>query len=225
MIGIFDSGAGGEYTLRVLRDLAPQADVCLLADRENAPYGTKDEATLVRLVRRNIRRLKDAGCDEILIGCCTASTVYHLLSKGEQHSVYPIIDPTARAAVSGGQRIGVIATEATVRSRAFTSAIKKIAPRARVSELAIQALVSMIESGVTDARHTEGDKEKIRALLSPMSSEGIDTLILGCTHFPFVCGIISEIFRDARIISSAHEGVKEITKHARLEGAGRTFYI
>ena len=128
MIGIFDSGAGGEYTLSALRALAPHADVCLLADRENAPYGTKDEATLVWLVRRNIRRLKDAGCDEILIGCCTASTVYSQLPQNERVSVYPIIEPTVRAALCGGPRIGVIATEATVRSRAFASEITKVSP-------------------------------------------------------------------------------------------------
>ena len=226
MIGIFDSGAGGEHTLHVLRRLMPSADLCLLADRENAPYGTKDEKTLVRLVREDVRRLRDAGADKILIGCCTASTVHHLLCAEEQKISHPIIEPTVKAAVSvTSGRIGVLATQATVRSHAFSDMLHRMIPKVEVIELATQELVSMIESGVTDTHSTDDDAKKILKLTYPLIEADIDTLILGCTHFPLVSGIISELFGNARIISSAYEGARELARTADTNGNGRTIYL
>ena len=227
MIGIFDSGAGGEHTLCKLRELAPTADLCLLSDRANAPYGTKDERTLVRLVKKDIERLREAGADEILIGCCTASTVHHLLCAEEQKISHPIIEPTARAAVKATEsgRIGVIATQATVRSHEFTRAIRTLCPDAYVREYAAQPLVAMIEGGVTDLRHNSENVAKIKNTLSDMLAEDIDTLILGCTHFPLISGIISELFGNARIISSAYEGAREMAACANTQGTGLTIYL
>lgn len=226
MIGIFDSGAGGEHTLSILRALAPSADICLLADRENAPYGTKDEQTLVRLVQEDVRRLCAAGADEILIGCCTASTVHSLLTAEQRRITHPIIEPTAKAAckISSG-RVGVIATQATVRSHAFLRAIRAIDKNTDVHELAVQELVSMIESGLTDEHHTSGDEEILRELMLPLINADVDTLILGCTHFPLVSGIISRIFGNARIVSAAYEGVYALTRAASLKGKGQTIYL
>ena len=125
MIGIFDSGVGGKLALHELRKAVPNADLCFFADERNAPYGKKSENELVPLVRESIRVLKDAGADRILMACCTASTVYHLLSSEEREMCMPIITPTAKAAVAAasGGRIAVIATAATVKSRAFSREI------------------------------------------------------------------------------------------------------
>ena len=100
MIGVFDSGVGGMTAFDELRRLLPCEDMVYLADRSNAPYGTKSERELVFLVREDIRRLRELGCEKILVACCTASTVVSLLSEAERRICTPIILPTARAAVS-----------------------------------------------------------------------------------------------------------------------------
>ena len=220
MIGVCDSGEGGRVAVEELRWLAPDADICFFADRLNAPYGTKSQAELLSLLRADIRRVREAGADEVLIACCTASTVFDLLTAREKRGVYPIITPTAKAAVkkTKNRRIGVLATEATVRSRAFSREILKIEPRAYVTELATQRFVDYVEQNRIDRRDIGKTVEKLK-------EEHIDTLILGCTHFPRLSGIISEYTGSIEIISSAREGALEIAKHARLAGSGATIYL
>lgn len=220
MIGVCDSGEGGRVAVEELRSVTPTADVCFFADRENAPYGTKTPGELLALLRADIRRVRDAGADEVLIACCTASTVYDRLTAGEQQGVYPIITPTARAALkkTGNGRIGVLATEATVSSHAFARELCRIEPSARVIEIAAQRFVEYVEGGKVDY----GD---VKATIEKLKRENIDTLILGCTHFPRLSGIISEYAGSITIISSAREGALEIAKYARLAGSGATIYL
>lgn len=220
MIGVCDSGEGGRVAVEELRRLAPDADICFFADRPNAPYGTKSQSELLSLLRADIRRVREAGADEVLIACCTASTVFELLTAREKRGVYPIITPTARAAVekTKNRRIGVLATEATVRSRAFSREILKIEPRAYVTELAAQRFVDYVERGSIDRRDVRKTVEKLK-------EEHIDTLILGCTHFPRLSGIISEYTGSIEMISSAHEGALSIARSAHLDGSGATIYL
>lgn len=95
MVGIFDSGMGGEFALREFVSLCPNERAELFADRENAPYGTKSEPELIRLVKRDIDILRSRGAERILMACCTASTVYPLLPSEYQRAVIPIIDRRA----------------------------------------------------------------------------------------------------------------------------------
>ena len=133
MIGIFDSGDGGLAAAREVRRLFQKEDIVLLADRKNAPYGTKTEEELISLVKEDIRRLSEMGCEKILVACCTASTVFPLLSEGEQQICLPIIHPTAEA-VCGSAHTAVIATERTVNSHAFSSEILRIYPKTKVNK-------------------------------------------------------------------------------------------
>ena len=137
MIGVCDSGEGGVVAVEELRAISPTVDVCFFADRKNAPYGTKSPDELLSLLRADINRVRDAGADEVLIACCTASTVYCRLTEEERRGVYPIIAPTAKAALEKTKNgcIGVLATEATVLSHAFAREIKRNEPNARVIEL------------------------------------------------------------------------------------------
>ena len=220
MIGVCDSGEGGVVAIEELRAISPTVDVCFFADRKNAPYGTKSPDELLSLLRADINRVRDAGADEVLIACCTASTVYCRLTEEERRGVYPIIAPTAKAALEKTKNgcIGVLATEATVLSHAFAWEIKRNEPNARVIELAAQRFVEYVERGKTDYRDVEATIEKLKR-------NNIDTLILGCTHFPRLSGIISEYAGSITVISSAREGALEIAKHARLAGAGATTYL
>lgn len=220
MIGVCDSGEGGRVAVEELRAIAPLADICFFADRDNAPYGTKSPIELLSLLRMDIRRVREAGADEVLIACCTASTVYDRLTREERRMVYPIIAPTARAAVEKTKngRIGVLATRATVASHAFKREVVKLLPTSVVSEIEAQRFVNYVECGRIDRKDVKATVEKLK-------NEGIDTLILGCTHFPRLSEIISEYADGITLISSAREGALEISRGVCLDGSGATIYL
>lgn len=220
MIGVFDSGAGGLIALKHLRKLSPNSDICFFADRENSPYGTKSEKELVYLVEKDVERLSRAGATKILMACCTASTVWHLLKDEYKEICCPIILPTAKAASTAtkNKRIGVIATERTVKTKRFSTAVKNIDNTIEVTELAAQPLVRMAENQAFE-------KEEVKRLLRLLINSEIDTLLLGCTHFPIFENEIAELFPNVKLISSAYEGAKYISKNTRDEGCGKTIFL
>ena len=227
MIGVFDSGAGGLTAIAELRRLAPSLDICFLRDEKNSPYGTKSQSELVKLVRKDIKRLSLAGADRILMACCTASTVHSLLPRSMRSISEPIIMPTAKeaASVTHSGRIGVIATEATVRSEVFTKALRKYPAVSEVFELPAQRLVSMVDGGAKDGNITQSERDEIFTLISPLRNKNIDTLILGCTHFPHLYLTVSGMLPGVKLVSSSKEGAKEIIKSISLHGTGKTLYL
>ena len=226
MIGIFDSGVGGITVAKELRRLSPLSDLCFFADRKNAPYGTKSEAELIPLVKRDAEILFNMGAERIIMACCTASTVHRLLPEELKRITVPIIEPTARAAAKATKngKIGIIATEATVRSSAFGKALSKYEVIRDVLEVPAQPLVGMVESGARDGNIGKNDKMLLCEILTPFRHGGFDTLILGCTHFPHLYGEISEILPGVKIISSSHEGALEIVKEPLKKENGRIIY-
>ena len=227
MIGIFDSGAGGYAFLRELRRLTKNADVILFCDKRNAPYGTKNEDELKLLVSRDIKILTSHGASAVLMACCTASTVYEGLTKAERKISTPIIFPTSKAAVlkSRSGKIGIIATERTTLSGAFPKSIKALSKSATATSFCAQELVNMIENGVTDQTINAENREKIKNVLSAALSSDIDTLILGCTHFPHLKKTISSLFSGVEIIDSAREGARSFLGSEALYGEGKTVLI
>ena len=226
MIGVFDSGDGGLCTVEKIRTLSPLADVCFLADRKNAPYGTRSTMEILSLAKKNIKRLREEGAERVLIACCTASCVYPLLSEEEKKVSVPIIDATARAAAekTKTKKIGVIATQATVRSGAFEKSIKRLLPSAEVYTEEAQELVSLIESGVRDENANTRSIEKIKKILSRIKKYNFDVLVLGCTHFPRLEKTVSEIV-ERETVSSALAGALEILKTADTNGSGKRIFI
>ena len=211
MIGILDSGTGGENTLAKLRERCPLADVIFLRDEKNAPYGMKTREELVEIVAENIRILTRRGAEAVLIACCTASCIWEYLPIEERGLSYPIIDAVARRAreLTSSGRIAVIATDATVRERAFSSRLLGMS----VIERSAQGLVGMIEGGLSDASITHSDRQIIRNILSAFDGSGCDTLILGCTHFPSLIGTFIEEGEKIGIkhtVSSSAEGAEVI---------------
>jgi len=227
MIGVFDSGAGGLTAISEIRRLAPMADVCFFADRKNAPYGTKGRNELIRLVKADIERLRLFGAERILMACCTASTVHRYLPAETRAIAEPIILPTAREAarVTADGRIGVIATEATVASGAFSKALSRFANVKEIFELPLQALVSLVERGARDNRVTKKEKNELRKMLLPIKESGVDTLILGCTHFPHLEAEIGDCLPGVKLVSSSREGAIEVLKTTSPHGTGKTYYI
>ena len=224
MIGVFDSGVGGICAFREVRRLLPREDIVYLADRKNAPYGTKSEDEIIALTKADIKRLKTVGADRILIACCTASSVYDHLDKEEREISLPIIRPAAEKAAQG-KGIAVIATERTVKSGIFTREVRRLSD-APIFEFSAQRLVALVECGCRDGRiNAEGEREleRIKELIKRVNA---DTLILGCTHFSHLegefqarCGV--------RTVSPAREGALALVNmiKTRRKENGKTIYM
>lgn len=204
-IGIFDSGIGGLTVLKEMIERLPGEDTVYLGDTARVPYGTKSSDTVVRysieiadyLIRRHDVKL-------IVIACNTASA-YALeeLSTELNIPVIGVIGPGSRMAVreSKSGKIGVIGTEGTIKSRAYEDAIKKIEPKVNVTSTACPLLVPIAEEGLGD-----GDIAHlaIRKYLTGITEAGVDTLLLGCTHYPILKGAIADtIGRDIVLVDSA----------------------
>lgn len=227
MTGIFDSGVGGLAAYFELRRLLPREDIIYLADRKNAPYGTKTKDELIALTKKDIKRLCDMGARQVLIACCTASTVYSELSKWERKIATPIITPASRVAAEG-ERIAVIATEHTVRSGAFGREIRKFSQASEVFERAEQALVAMVESGSRDGRISDECEGEIRQIAEWVTDIRADTLVLGCTHFSHLELTLREMLPFVKIVSPAREGARAIKEKITVQNAtgnGREIYI
>ena len=216
MLGLFDSGNGGLNTVRYIKEHAPEVDLVYLIDRRRAPYGTKSEKELVGIADENIKRLVDMGAERVLIACCTASTVHPLLPSETAHISLPIISAVADEArrSTRSRRIGVIATEHTVKSHAFRDAL----PDCEVYEHAAQWLVGAIDGGLCDGSVTASDVRKIENMLGGVLNNHPDTLVLGCTHFPAVAETVAKIasaYGIGNVIDSARVGAELLIKEAK----------
>ena len=232
MIGVFDSGVGGLTAYTELRRLLPTADIIYLADRGNAPYGTKPTEELCRLVTEDLRILRALGAKIILMACCTASTVWQLLSDADRAIATPIIQPTAKRAVSESRgHVAVIATTHTAKSHAFRDEIERTAYKMgekappRVTEIATQPLVSLVECGERDGSVTEVGQRIIADVTDGIRELGADTLILGCTHFPHLKDHIRKRLPDTALINPSLEGALEIARTTENRGSGSTVFI
>lgn len=211
MIGIFDSGVGGFCAYREVRRLLPRENILYLADRKNAPYGTKTKEKIIALTKADIKRLTDAGAEIILIACCTASTIHEHLSREERQISLPIIAPAAEKAAKVGKRIAVIATEHTAGSSAFGKVINQFGGGG-VFEFAEQRLVSLVESGCRDGRVSEECRLELKKIREKLLALEADTLILGCTHFSHLEGEFHKLLPSLNIISPAREGALALVK-------------
>ena len=215
MVGLFDSGSGGLNTVRYLQ-AAGDVDLVYLIDRENAPYGIKTKKELIGITERNIRHLVDMGARRVLIACCTASTVYRSLGKEYREKAIPIIEAVANAAKNStrSHRIGVIATKRTVDSHAFVRALAGC----KTYELALGELVGMIDSGLSDETVREDDEKRLEEMLKPILVKDVDTLILGCTHFPSLKKTALKIasrYGVTSVVDSALIGAELLTEASR----------
>ena len=214
MLGLFDSGRGGLNTVRCLKETGDDCDLVYLIDGSNAPYGTKTEGEIVEIATKNIGLLQRMGVSRVLIACCTASTVHHLLPKEYRSVSIPIIEAVAdeaRKATHSGA-VGVIATRHTVKSGAFERALKGLS----VKQISLSELVPLIDSGLSDETATDSDIRMLGTMLEPILKENIDTLILGCTHFPALkktIGKIADKYKGVQLIDSARVGADVLRKY------------
>ncbi len=229
MLGVFDSGRGGRHALAALRTRLPDADIAFFADTAHAPYGTKTEADLLPLVENDIHRLRHAGAQQILCACCTASCILPALPCALRSQVFPILIPTAEAAVrvSKTHRYMLLATQATVNSGCLAEAVYRTDSLASIVCRGAPGLVTLAEADRKDWRDSA-----VRAALLPLIREArrhkIDTLILGCTHFSSFRSIFAEALPHVHIIGSAEEGARAFSQmlpDTARRGCGRTVYL
>lgn len=192
-IGVFDSGIGGLTVVAELRRRLPGERILYVGDTARVPYGGKSAETVIRYSREISDLLLAEGAKMIVVACNTASALAVPVISGE----YPIpvtgvLQPGASAAVrtTRNAHIGVIGTRATIGSEAYSRAIKSLDPDLRVSSTACPLLVPLIEEGLFEDTITEA---VLRRYLGPLLAQGIDTLVLGCTHYPLLKPAIRSI--------------------------------
>lgn len=210
-IGVFDSGVGGLTVVSALQRALPSESILYLGDTARLPYGTKSQATVERYTRRNVDFLEQRGVKAIVVACNTASALA-LDELETEVPVWGVVEPGARRAAEASKAvIGVIGTESTIRSDAYGRAIRRIAPDARVISQACPLFVPLVEEGW----HRD-DLARLVAerYLDPLRDKGIDTLVLGCTHYPMLAPMLDDLTgKSVTLIDSAEAVAAEVTEH------------
>ncbi len=224
-IGIFDSGIGGLTVLKeVYRDL-PGEDIVYFGDTAHVPYGTKSKETITRFSLDNVKFLRNFDVKMVIVACNTASSLS--LDAMKEHFPLPIIgviEPGARAALARTKngRIGVIGTKATINSGAYEASLKRLDPKVKVYSGACPLFVPFVEEG-----WLEGDivEEVAKTYLEGLKTFDIDTLILGCTHYPLLAKTIQKTMgENVQLVNSAEETAKEAKKllvEMKLSSSGK----
>lgn len=210
-IGVFDSGVGGLTVLRELRRQVPGESLIYLGDTARVPYGTKSPTTVLRYAHEAARFLLNQQVKLLVVACNTASAVaLEELAERYQVPVVGVIEPGARRAseVTRNGRIGVVGTEGTVRSGAYERALRQKRADVVVSAAACPLFVPLAEEGW--AGH-EVARLAAREYLAPLLNEGVDTLVLGCTHYPLLKPLLQEVVGpQVQLVDSAHETAKAV---------------
>jgi glutamate racemase len=216
-IGIFDSGVGGLTVARAILDQLPHEQLIYIGDTANSPYGPKPLAAVRAMALAVMDRLVDDGVKMLVIACNSATAVA-LPDARERYTVrrgIPVVEvirPAARRAVvtSRTGRIGVIGTTATVDSKAYDDAFH-VTPGLHITTQACPEFVPLVEKGVTSGPDVLAVAHEY---LDPMKRAGVDTLVLGCTHYPLLTGVISYVMgEDVTLVSSAEETAKDVYRN------------
>ena len=228
-IGVFDSGIGGLTVVKALRDLLPRENIFYLGDTARVPYGNKSAETVERYALELAGLLLRERAKAIVVACNTVSSVaIPKLRAALPVPVIGVIEPGAHAAIAltRNRHVGVIGTRATIRSGAYDSALRALNTHVRVTSRACPLLVPLIEEGLLEDELTD---LTIARYLQPMLGDGIDTLVLGCTHYPLLAPAIKDALGEkVQIVDSARNcasAVKELLERQSLfvetDGAGQ----
>lgn len=219
-IGVFDSGIGGLTVVKALRDLLPEENIFYLGDTARVPYGNKSAETVERYSLELAGMLMRENAKAIIVACNTVSSVaIPKLRTSVSVPVIGVIEPGAQAAIAitRNRHVGVIGTRATIRSGAYENALRALNTHVRVSSRACPLLVPLIEEGLLNDQLTD---QAIARYLDPMIADGIDTMVLGCTHYPLLVGAIERALGDGiKVVDSARNcaaAVKELLDRQSL---------
>lgn len=235
-IGVFDSGIGGLTVVKSIVELMPDENIIYFGDTAHVPYGTRSREQITQYVLSDVKFLNTFSIKAIVIACNTADSIARetVEEKYKEIPVFGVVEPTSKKAAEStlNGKIGVIATNATVNSGAYEKTIHKYNSNAQVFSLACPLLVPLVEEG----RFRRGDKviEKVLTeYLEPLMEKEIDTLVLGCTHYPLLYDIIRDIMGDGvNIISSSAAAAKTLREELsqrellkRSHGSERKYFV
>lgn len=229
-IGIFDSGVGGLTVARAIRDSLPHESLIYIGDTAHSPYGTKSIADVRTYALQVLDQLVEQGVKMLVIACNTASAAM-LRDARERYDVpvIEVIQPAVRGALAAtrNDRIGVIGTTATITSRAYNDAFAA-ASHLELFTAAAPKFVELVEAGQTSGPEV---LRIARDYLKPLIEADIDTLVLGCTHYPFLRGAISYVMgENVRLVSSDNETAKDVYRELvnleldRIESAAPSYH-
>lgn len=233
IIGMFDSGVGGLTVMKEVLERLPEVRIVYLGDTARVPYGSRSREELIRFGEEIITFLKSQGAEAVVVACNTSSA--NAVPVLKEHFDIPLIgtiEPGALSAVKATRngRIGLIATEATVRSKAYSSAVSRLLAKgilpedgelregyqlgersiALVRAQACPLFVPLVEAGLSKSPEARGIA---RTYLESIQSEGVDALILGCTHYPFLAPILREILGEKiELVDPAQAMVEELKR-------------
>lgn len=217
-IGVFDSGVGGLTVVSALMRRLPSETILYLGDTARLPYGTKSPETVRRYTERNIAFLARRRVKGVVVACNTASAVT-VDRDSSQPPVWGVIAPGAAAAVAvARRRVGVLGTESTIDSGAYQQAISRLRPDLEVHGQACPLFVPLVEEGWIEDDVTE---QVARRYLEPLLDAGVDTLVLGCTHYPVLAPLLSRLAGEAVQVVDPAQAVAEQVARA-LEAGGAT---
>ena len=212
-IGVFDSGLGGLTAVRELTCLLPGEDIIYFGDTGRVPYGSRSRDTIIQYARQDMAFLRSFDLKAVVIACGTVSSAaLEVLEAENPIPVLGVVEPSARAAVQATRNgiIGLIGTQATIRSGAYDRHIHALLPGAQIIDIPCPLLVPLVENG----RFRTGDpvvETVVREYLAPIKAAGADTLVLGCTHYPLLEeGLARELGPGVTLIDSGAQGARAI---------------
>lgn len=211
-IGVFDSGIGGLTVLAELKKKLPAETFYYLGDTARVPYGTRSSETVIRYARSCTNFLIQKGIELLVIACNTASSYALDTIKDEVNiPVIGVVEPGAKAVIkkTKNKKVGIIGTEGTINSQSYERVIKRITTDITIFTKACPLFVPLVEEGWIEGQVPE---LIVREYLTPLIKEEIDTLLLACTHYPLLKGVIRETFQSVpiEIVDSAEETATEV---------------
>ncbi|MCD8145223.1 MAG: glutamate racemase [Oscillospiraceae bacterium] len=235
-IGVFDSGLGGLTTVKKLEALMPREQIIYFGDTARVPYGGRSRETLIKYARQDVAFLKTFDLKAIVVACGTLSTTaLNVIAAESEIPIFGVVTPASRAAVAAtrNHRVGLIATAASIRTGAYERQMTTQDPGIRVFSRACPLFVPLVENG----RFRPGDvviETVVAEYLEAMKQVPVDTLVLGCTHYPLLMEIIGNYMgEDVTLIDSGAECARSVVKwlgvHDQLAGPEQTggcqFYV
>lgn len=219
-IGVFDSGLGGLTAVRELMELLPDEDIIYLGDTGRVPYGGRSKDTIVKYAKQDMAFLTSFDIKAIVIACGTVSTVAFSAIEGKYGvPIIAVVAPAVQRAVdkTKNKKIGLIGTVASINSKAYEKLIIEKMPDAQIYSAACPLLVPLVENG----RINRGDimiETAIKEYLEPIKAKGVDTLILGCTHYPLLNDVIEDYMGNAvNLISPGAETAYYVDRLLKAE--------
>ena len=214
-IGVFDSGLGGLTVVRELKRLLPNENIVYFGDTGRVPYGTRSNDFVKKYAREDEKFLLSQNVKMIIAACGTVSSVAYMTADDLPVPFLEVVTPAAKAAVNvtKNSRIGVIGTPVTVKSRSHARAILRLMPDAVIAANSCPLFVPLVEEGWISSDDSVA-LEVAKRYLSPLTEGKVDTLIMGCTHYPAIRNIIAKVMGDGvTLIDPATETAVEVKNH------------